>query len=320
MPYTAIRPSTVPMENFAWHGLRLDHPAEHVDGALVDPRGDRGDLRVIEPFALHQRQQRVGRGMGMAARGVELERGFQQRPAAAEAIHQALGVGVAGHPGGHPLLAFEDVSRAAQAVGGEIGGEQPVGGGLGGMQLLGIGGVAEELPEPGGLGSGAAEQVDEALAVEVHQLAHRHCRGEGADRGSGMEHPVVGTAEEFADADAGLVAGHRREDQLGAAAAEVLGRGQGSREDHRRGVQHRAVVQVVLLHHVGSRAVHQGGEIRRAAPPAGQDLRATVGRAHAFGVALEQWDRMLALPASAEPSQSRNNSSIRANTAGGRSW
>ena len=35
--------------------------------------------------------------------------------------------------------------------------------------------------------------------------------------------------------DAGLVAGHRREDQLGAAAAEVLGRGQGSREDHRRG-------------------------------------------------------------------------------------
>jgi len=74
--------------------------------------------------------------MGMPARGVELERGFRQRPAAAETIRQLARVGVAGHAGGHALLALENVLRAGQALFGEVRGQQAVGGGLGGVQLL----------------------------------------------------------------------------------------------------------------------------------------------------------------------------------------
>ena len=71
-----------------------------------------------------------------------------------------------------------------------------------------------------------------------------------ADRARGVEDAVVRAAHEFADADAGLVAGNRCQQHLGAGLAFGLRRRHHGREDHGGRVQHRAVVHVVLLHHV----------------------------------------------------------------------
>ncbi|MNY29626.1 hypothetical protein D3C86_1636780 [compost metagenome] len=101
------------------------------------------------------------------------------------------------------------------------------------MQLLGVGGVAQKLPKAGGLGPGAAEQVDEGFFIEIHQLAHCHRGSQGADRRRSMEDTVMGAAEEFADANAGLVAGHRGQQQFTAGFAQVLGRCQHGGKHHR---------------------------------------------------------------------------------------
>ncbi len=214
------------------HRLRHHHAAQNVDGALVHAGDDAGDVVGAELLALHQIQQRIGGRMGMAAGGMELERGFRQRPAAAEAIGKCARIGVFRHPGGHALLAFEDVLRAGQAVFRQVGRKQAIGGGLGGVQLLGVGGVAEELPEAGGLGAGTAQQMGELLLVEIHQLAHRHSGGQGADGRGGVEDPVMRAAEEFADANARLVAGDRGHQQLAARFAQVLRGRQRGREHH----------------------------------------------------------------------------------------
>ncbi len=228
--------------------------------------------------------------MGMAAGGMELERGFRQRPAAAEAIGKCGRIGVLRHPGGHALLAFEDVLRAGQAVFRQVGRKQAIGGGLGGVQLFGVGGVAEELPEAGGLGAGTAQQMGELLLIEIHQLAHRHSGGQGADGRGGVEDAVMRAAEEFADANARLVAGDRGHQQVAAGFAQVLRGRQRRREHHGGRVQHGAVVQVVLLHQVRTGAVHQRGEIGAAALAVDEDARRPFRRAHLLRIALEQRD------------------------------
>jgi len=118
------------------------------------------------------------------------------------------------------------------------------------VQLLGVGRIAEELPQPGRLGAGAAEQVDELCLVEAQQLAYAHSSGQGADSGRGVENAIVRTAEELTDADARLIAGDAGQQQFLARLAEVLGRCQHGGEHHGGRVQHRTVVQVVLLYQV----------------------------------------------------------------------
>ena len=54
--------------------------------------------------------------MGMTAGRMKLERGFRRRPARAQAIAQPTRVGIAGHTGGHALLAFKDFPRAGESV------------------------------------------------------------------------------------------------------------------------------------------------------------------------------------------------------------
>ena len=53
-----------------------------------------------------------------------------------------------------PRDAFEDALRAGEAVVREIGSEEPIRRSLGGVQLLRVGGIAQELPESGGLRAG----------------------------------------------------------------------------------------------------------------------------------------------------------------------
>ena len=230
------------------HGGRHRHSAEYVNGALVHVGLHLGDLRSAQAFTLHHGQQRVGSRMGVATGGVELERGFHQRPTAAQLGRQFARLGITGHTCRQTLLTFKDIARAGQPIGRKVSRQQAVRRRLGRVQLLGVGGIAQKLPQPGGLGAGAAEQVDELLFVEVEQLAHRDRCRQGADRGRGVEDAVVGTAQELTDANPRLIAGHRGQQQFTARLAEVLGSGQRGGKYHSGWVQHRAVVQVILLH------------------------------------------------------------------------
>ena len=226
---------------------------------------------------------------------MELERGFRQCPTAAKAVGQFARIGITGHTCRHALLAFKNVLRPGQPVSGQVGGQQTIGRGLGGVQLLGVGGVTQELPQSGRLGAGAAQQVGKLLLVEVQQLAYRHGGSQGADGGCGVEDTVVRAAEEFANADARLVTGHRGQDQLAPALAQVLGGGQRGGEHHGSRMQHRAVVQVILLDQMRAGTVDQGGEIGRAGLTVDQNLRFAAGRPHLLRIALEQRNRVGAL-------------------------
>ena len=138
---------------------------------------------------------------------MEFERRFEDGPACAEAVSQSCRIGVARHAGGHALPALEDLLGAGEAVLCQEDGGQPVRGGLCGVKLLGIGGVAQELPKPGGLRAGGTDRVKHRRRVEAEKAAGRYrCRDRA--RGSGrMEDLVMRTAQEFADADADLIAG-----------------------------------------------------------------------------------------------------------------
>ncbi|MNN15359.1 hypothetical protein D3C81_1284610 [compost metagenome] len=223
----------------------------------------------------------------MAARGKELERGLGGGPARAQAVGQRGGIGVARHAGGHALPAFEDLLRAGEARARQPGRLQAVGRGLGGVQLLGIRGVAQELPQARGLRAGRAQRLVDAFGIQVVELGHRGRGGERADGARGVEHGVVRAAHELADADAGLIAGDRRQQHLGAGLAFGLRRGDDGREHHRGRVQHRAVVHVVLLDHVRRSAVDQRGEVGRGAAPVDQHFGVALARPHGGGEFLQ---------------------------------
>ena len=142
------------------HGDGIGDRAEHVERGLMHMRGDAGDVGRSQVVCLDDLEQRVGRRVGVAARGVELERGFQQRPAHAQTVDKFCRIGVARHAGGHALRALQDAPGAGEAIARQEGGRQPVAGRLGGVQLLGIGGVAQELPQPGGLRPGRADGIE----------------------------------------------------------------------------------------------------------------------------------------------------------------
>ena len=85
------------------HGARIGDRPEHVERCLMHMGDDPLDVAGGQAMLLHQLQQRVGGRMGVPARGVELERGLGQRPARAQTIVQASGVGVIGEARGHAL-------------------------------------------------------------------------------------------------------------------------------------------------------------------------------------------------------------------------
>jgi len=55
------------------HTLRHLYATQYIDGALMHPGGDAGNVCCTQALALHQCQQRIGRRVGVAARGVKLE-------------------------------------------------------------------------------------------------------------------------------------------------------------------------------------------------------------------------------------------------------
>ena len=85
--------------------------------------------------------------MSVPARGMELERRFTERPARAKTVGKPARIGVARHPGGHALLAFEDLPRAGEPFAREVRRHEPVRCGFRRVELLRVRGVAQEFPQ-----------------------------------------------------------------------------------------------------------------------------------------------------------------------------
>ena len=140
------------------------------------------------------------------------------------------------------------------------------------VQLLAVGACAQKLPQPRRLRAGRAEGVLHLRRREVQQTPHGGGGGQRAGRGRGVEHLVVAAAQEFAHANADLVAGHAGRHQLGTAGANALRHRQRRRKDHGRRVEHRAVVHVVLLGHMGRGGIGQRRHHGRAAGAVAYDF------------------------------------------------
>ena len=265
-------------------------------------------------------EQRVGGRMRVPARRVELERRLRQRPALAEAVGEARRIGIARHSGRHPLRSFEDALRAGEAVAREIGGEQPVRRGLRGVQLLRIGGVAQELPEPGGLRARGAEGVQHRGVGQPEQAADARCRSQRAGRAGRVEHLVVRAAEEFAHANADFVPGDRGDQQVAAGSPDRLRDGERGRKHHRSRMKDRAVVHVVLLGEVRGGRIDHRREQRTRAPARDQHLARDRRRDPSAGRSA-RWSRRRARPCppARRPTQSSSRSSARRSTGEGMS-
>ena len=106
----------------------------------------------------------------------------------------------------------------------------------------------------------------------------------------------MGAAEKAADADADLVAGHRRQQKVASRRTTLLGDRQRRRKHHRARVKHRAVVDIVLFGNVRGCAIDQGGEQRRGRSPGRQHLGSAVGRSHLGRQRLHRRGRGLPAP------------------------
>ena len=133
------------------------------------------------------------------------------------------------------------------------------------------------------------------LRREAQQVACRGGGGERAGRAGGVEGLVVRAAEKLADANADLVAGDRRGDQLATRSAERLCGGERGREHDRGRMEHRAVVHIVLLGDVRGGGVHHRGEERCRAAARDQHFAGATGGAHLAREALDGFDRADAL-------------------------
>ena len=260
------------------HGVGVSDRPQHVNGALVHTRHHRGHVVGAQAMLLEHRQQGVGGGVGVPARGVVLEGGLCRGPAAAQAVGQAGGVGVAGHACGHALRPLQNVARTGQAFSRQAGGGQPRGGSVRGVQLLGVGGIAQELPQAGRLRAGRAQGVQHGGRVQAQQAPGRGGRRHRARSARGVKHLVVRASQKFAHAYAHLIARHRRHQKLTAAAAQLLGHGKRHGKHHGSRVEDRGVVHIVLLHKVRGRRIHSGRHHGAAAAAPVQHFARPLGR------------------------------------------
>lgn len=276
-------------------GLRSDHRAQDIDGSLMDMGHHAGDVVRTEPFAAHERLQRVGGRMSVPAGCVPFEGGLLGCPTAAEPVRQAGRIGVAGHAGSHSLLAFEDPRGALEAIARQIGSEQTVGGRSRGMELLGIGSVTQKFPETCRLRTGRADSMVEPGCVQPDQPADRrgccHC----ASRAGGVEYLVVRASEEFSHSNAHFIAGDAGSQDFAAGLLLSLRNRQNGRKDHRRRVKDRAVVNVVLFHDMGGRRIDHRCEVGACAPPRRDDGAWAVRRPHGTRKTVDHLDLVRAL-------------------------
>ena len=244
--------------------------------------------------------EQVERRSGEAARGVHLERGLLDQPPLPEPVGHGVPLAPAGaHDPPEPPVAVEDGGVAGEALRGQPG-RGHAGLGHGAVHAVlghrpGRGEIAP-LPRDGqrGGGHGDAERLGHGVAVESEQPPGRHRRGERGPAEAGhrgdLDGPVVeqvDVAQRQADAGGHIEPDRDGSEQLGAGAAQGLGRGEGGRHRARRqvagvadgllGVQGVGVVSV----EEGGRGerepfpAHQNGRLRGAArlgPDPGQDL------------------------------------------------
>src|SRR5579875_3323973 len=123
------------------------------------------------------------------------------------------------------------------------------------MQMLAHGAAGVELPQSGGLRSGAAERVLHLIGVEAKQRSGGGRRPESGGGSGGMPEAVVARIHGLPDPQRGPVA--ERDGQQKRASAGVLPFGDGERGGNDRGgrVQRRAFMHVVVFENMRGASV-----------------------------------------------------------------
>ena len=277
------------------HGDGPHHRAQHVNRTLVHVGDNARQVVRLQAVHLDHLQQRIGRRVGVAARGVELERSLGGGPTGAQAIGEFGRIGVAGHTGRHALQTFQNLRRTGEAVFGEVGGLQTRRGGMGSVQLLAVGGGAQKLPQARRLRAGRAKGMLHLRGVQAQQMPHGRSRCQRAGRAGGVKYLVVGATQKLAHPNADLVASHRGGQQLLPARPQRLRHGHRGRKHHRGRVKHRAVVHIVLLGHMRGRGIGHGGQIRAGAGAVDDDFAGARLRPHGQGKAGDAVHRARAM-------------------------
>src|SRR5262245_2470901 len=104
------------------------------------------------------------------------------------------------------------------------------------MQLLAHCTVLEKLPQTGGLRAGRAESLDNLAFCKAEEPRGSGGRAERSTRCSRMPELVMRSADRFAGADADIVPGDDRFDELPAGSVYRFSDRDGGRNDRRRGM------------------------------------------------------------------------------------
>jgi hypothetical protein len=204
-----------------------------------------------------------------------------------DAVSQFGRIGVARHARRHALRALEDAARTGKTVLSQVGRCQAVRGRGGCVQLLRVRSIAQEFPQARRLRAGRAEGMQHLVGCELEQVPRRSGSRQRAGRARRMKDAVVRAAEKFADADAHLVAGHGRRQQVAPAGADRLGNCQCCRKHDRTGMEDRAVVHVILFRDVRGSRVDHCREQRRSGAARDQHLAGPAARPHGLRVAVD---------------------------------
>ncbi len=123
---------------------------------------------------LQQLHAEIGR-VGVAAAGVGLEGiGLNLEGPTAQIPNQGLRVGLPGHGPQESPLSAQNVLGGGKAQRGQLRRPNAAEGGIGGMEGFAHGPVLNELPQPGGLGTGGADGVQQLLGGQTQQPANGH--------------------------------------------------------------------------------------------------------------------------------------------------
>jgi hypothetical protein len=249
--------------------------AAHVEDGRVHRERDSVDVLRLP----HDRARRLDGGVGQVARGVVLEQRLRQQPVALALEPLRMPVPVTGGLG-QSLVRVDGIGVGREAAAGETRRQQAPLGGVAGVERLRHG--AEVRLEPARLRCGQAHGPTELLRVEVEEPAGGGGGAEDAD--ARRDVPALGVVrrpDAGTEAGLGLDADDEGGQELGAAAIELLGQGEGGREHGRARMATHHGVGVVEIEGMAGGTVHErrrkgaGAEIgadHRRGPVGGHQL------------------------------------------------
>ena len=219
--------------------LRLDHVGRVIGalGRLTDHRnarfqhtdGDAADIIGSQLMALHEVQDRINRGLGVATTGVGFDCGVQNLEVTAQAGGQPAGIGIVGVGFEKAVPALKNRGRSDKAGLGQQRGVNTAEGRPTRMEPFGPGAFGQKLHRAGGLAAGNTDGGQQLVGTQPQQPAGADRRPErAAGRGRMKATGVVSLgADRHGQTRRRLKAGHPSAEKGRPARPELLGHGQG---------------------------------------------------------------------------------------------